>query len=393
MDTIVKPLQENQIDVFESSVRLLMDQGNVAVNSILKNPNNFLKICEMLRAAKKNGKVIHITGMGRSEKAAMLTGEILKNIGVRASYIGKTLARPIRPGDITIAFSGSGWTRETCADVDDAIQKGATIIAVTADQRSKIGRIADISLRLPGKKDIPETSRYVTKKLEKIIETPLAPMGTVFELCVILFGAGLLGGLYYPDCLTGFKMVTNKMLFNLNWTLSDLLANQNNRAQLIDVINLFGKAIENKYRIYWIGAGLSDIVAGMHAMRLQHLKSEVELTYDWRFREPNDSLVLISGSGETPTVLQYAKEARAINMKVLGITAYLPSSLTNMCTHTLVVHGRDSRESAYNKRINSSAELFVPAFEYSAANILDGIVAQLAFNLAIPETEMENEHA
>ena len=64
-----------------------------------------------------------------------------------------------------------------------------------------------------------------------------------------------------------------------------------------------------------------------------------------------------------------------------------------MCTHTLVVHGRDSRESAYNKRINSSAEIFVPAFEYSTANVLDGIVAQLAFNLGVSEPEMEHEHA
>jgi hypothetical protein len=80
-------------------------------------------------------------------------------------------------------------------------------------------------------------------------------------------------------------------------------------------------------------------------------------------------------------------------MSVLGITAYLPSSLSDMCTHSLVVHGRDSRESAYDKRINSSAELFIPAFEYSAANVLDGIVAQLAFNLGVSEPEMEHEHA
>jgi len=80
-------------------------------------------------------------------------------------------------------------------------------------------------------------------------------------------------------------------------------------------------------------------------------------------------------------------------MKVLGITAFMPSSLSNKCTHVLVVHGRDNRESAHNKRINSSAELFVPAFEYSAANILDGIAAQLAFNLGMSEPEMEHEHA
>jgi 6-phospho-3-hexuloisomerase len=394
MDSVVRPLQENHVDVFESSTRLLRDQGKAAVDSIIKNPNNFIEICNMLKNAKEDGKVIHITGMGRSGKSGMLTGELLKNIGYRVSYIGKTLARPIREGDIAIAFSGSGWTRETCADIDDAIRKGATIVGITADLRSKIGRISDLVLRLPGRKDIPEGSRYVTKQMEKIIQTPLAPMGTTFELCVILFGAGLVGGLHSTSgCLEGFEKVTDKILSDLNWTLSDLLSYQNNREQLINVIHLFENAIMNNYPTYWIGTGLTDIVAGMHAMRFQHLKSDVELTYDWRFREKNHLLVLISGSGETPSTLHYARDAREIGMKVLGITAYLPSSLSNMCTHTLVVHGRDSRESAYDKRINGLAELFVPAFEYSTANVLDGIVAQLAFNLGVSEHEMEHEHA
>jgi 6-phospho-3-hexuloisomerase len=394
MDSVVEPLQENHVEVFDTSTRLLRDQGKASVNSILNNPEDFLDICELLKKGKENGKAIHITGMGRSGKAGMLTGELLKNIGFRVSYISKTLARPIRDGDIAIAFSGSGWTRETCADVDDAIKKGATIIGVTADLRSKIGRISDLVIKLPGRTDIPEGSRYVTKQMEKIIQTPLAPMGTTFELCVILFGAGLLGGLHSTsNCLRGFQDVSNKMLSDLDWTLSDLLSYENNRAQLIEVIQLFEKVIMNKYSSYWIGSGLTDIIAGMHAMRFQHLKSDVELTYDWRFREKDDLLVLISGSGETPSVLHYAREAREIGMNVLGITAYVPSSLSDMCTQTLVVHGRDSRESAYNKRINGSAELFVPAFEYSTANVLDGIVAQLAFNLGVSEHEMENEHA
>jgi len=394
MDSVVKPLQENQVDVFESSVRLLMDQGKASVNSILSREVDFIDLCEMMKKAKEDGKTVHITGMGRSGKSGMLTGELLKNIGFQVSYIGKTLARPIREGDIAIAFSGSGWTRETCADVDYAIQKGATIIGITADLRSKIGRISDVVLRLPGKTDIPEGSRYVIKQLAQIIKTPLAPMGTTFELCVILFGAGLIGGLHSTSgYIDGFKAISTKMLSDLDWTLADLLSFQNNRAQLIDVIHLFENAIMNKHPSYWIGTGLTDIVAGMHAMRFQHLKSDVELTYDWRFREKNHLLVLISGSGETPSILHYAGDAREIGMSVLGITAYMPSSLSNMCTHTLVVHGRDSRESAYNKRINSSAELFIPAFEYSTANILDGIVAQLAFNLGVSEHEMEYEHA
>ncbi|MCK5587451.1 MAG: SIS domain-containing protein [Candidatus Lokiarchaeota archaeon] len=394
MDSVEKPLQENHIDVFETSIRLLIDQGKAALNSVLNNADNFLDICKTLKEGMEEGKSIHITGMGRSGKAGMLTGELLKNIGFKVSYIGKTLARPIREGDIAIAFSGSGWTRETCADVDFAIRKGATILGVTSDLRSKIGRISDISIKLPGKKDIPEGSRYVTKQLEKIIATPLAPLGTVFELNVILFGAGLLGGLHSPsDFLNGYETVTKKMLQELDWTLTDLVSYQNNRAQLINVIKLFEDAIMHKYRTYWIGAGLTDIIAGMHAMRFQHLKTEVEQTYEWRFRENKDLLIAISGSGETPPVLHYASEAREIGMQVLGITAYMPSSLSDKCTHVLVVHGRDDRESAHNKRINSSADIFIPAFEYSAANILDGIAAQLAFNLGVSEHEMENEHA
>ena len=390
----MKPLQENHVEVFETSVRLLMDQGKAAVNSILRSPDSFQEICETLKVAKTEEKVIHITGMGRSGKAGMLIGELLKNIGFRVSYIGKTLARPIREGDVAIAFSGSGWTRETCADVDFAIRKGATILGVTADLRSKIGRISDINIKLPGKKDIPEGSRYVTKQLEQIIATPLAPMGTVFELNVILFGAGLLGGLNSTsDYISGYEMVTKKILHELDWTLSDLLSYENNKAQLISVIKLFEDTIMHKYRTYWIGAGLTDIIAGMHAMRFQHLKTEVEQTYEWRFRDKNDLLIAISGSGETPPVLHYASEAREIGMQVLGLTAFMPSSLSNKCTHVLVVHGREYRESAHNKRINSSAELFIPAFEYSAANILDGIAAQLAFNLGMSEPEMEHEHA
>ena len=52
----MKPLQENHVDVFESSVRLLMDQGKASVNSVLSRSDDFVDICEMMKTAKKDGK-------------------------------------------------------------------------------------------------------------------------------------------------------------------------------------------------------------------------------------------------------------------------------------------------------------------------------------------------
>ncbi|MHA1541890.1 MAG: SIS domain-containing protein, partial [Candidatus Hodarchaeales archaeon] len=80
--------------------------------------------------------------MGRSGKVGMLFGEMLKNIGFSVSYLGKSLAKPVRTNDIVVGVTGSGWTNFTIRTLQDAIQRGAKILVFTGDEHSLAARLA-----------------------------------------------------------------------------------------------------------------------------------------------------------------------------------------------------------------------------------------------------------
>jgi arabinose-5-phosphate isomerase len=101
----------------------------------------------LLEAERKGGRV-HVTGVGKPEHVARYAAALLASTGTPATFLHGTEAThgsvgQLCPGDVVIAISNSGETRELLAAVDAARGLGAGIVAVTGNPDSSLARAAD----------------------------------------------------------------------------------------------------------------------------------------------------------------------------------------------------------------------------------------------------------
>ncbi len=115
-------------------------------------------------------------------------------------------------------------------------------------------------------------------------------------------------------------------------------------------------------------------------------------SYDWRFRQKNDLLVAISGSGISTRTLERVTSAESSNMKIISLTSFPKSIIAQKSEIVNELAGRNYQYDPYLLQIND-LDLFSPAFEYVAALFLDSCVAQIANDQGITEESMRAEHA
>jgi len=369
---------------FYSAYELLIKTAKRTVNSINENPSPLVEFCKILNEAKESGYRVHVVGMGRSGKVGMLLGEILKNIGIDVSYLGKSIAKPVRKNDVVIGVTGSGWTNFTCKALEDSIGEEAKILVLTSDVRSKAARLADSIIH------IPRPSGYIKGRPRKKGHAPLTPMGTVFEMNSLVVGMGIFSGLTDESSVKGFNEGVNEALRAAEITLSNLKKREDPLFELISILKSFSCHPNKQMFIY--GSGLDSIVASISSIRLSHLKINIKSTYDWRFRQKNDLLIAISGSGVSTSILERVESAKSAHMKIIGLTSFPGSTLAKQCDLFLKIEGRPEKISVDLRQI-SDLDFFVPSFEYVSAITLDSCVAQLAQDRGITESEMKAEHA
>lgn len=372
----------NDLSSFYSAYELLISQAKETVNDINENPSSLVEFCKCLENVKEVGNQLHIVGMGRSGKVGMLIGELLKNVGVKVSYLGKSLARPVRENDVVFGVTGSGWTNFTANALRDSLRKGANIIAFTGNSRSIVGRLVDSKVVIP--------QGYTKSVRKQLGRAPLTPMGTLFELSSLLVGIGVVSGINDGSIVKGFNEGMNEVLSAAERTLSKIKNDEEPLKQFIRTIESFSE--KSGKNVYLFGSGLDSILASMASIRLSHLKIDVKSNYDWRFRSKNDLLIAISGSGLSTRTLERVMGAKAIPMKVMSLTSFPKSKLALNSEIFLEIEGRSEKTNSYLKRI-SKLQYFVPSFEYVASITLDAVVAQLALDLGISESEMIAEHA
>jgi len=378
------------IDAYETILRISEDHIEKLIQ---KYRYNLIAAKDMLVKVLQNKKRVHIAGMGRSKLAAMIIGDLLKNQGFRVSIIGDFLSKPVRPKDLVLAVSASGWTTTTCMMVEEAIRLGASILALTATPKSKLDRLSDVSIYLPGGAAIDETS-YIVRQIIGRHKTPLTPMGTIPETNAILVGIGLVGML--SESTGGpadvFGEYVNLVLKNAKDSLVGL---QTDRDRLIEFIDAVASCKRNNgSKIYLIGAGINKFVSLMSAMRFQHLGLNVTSIDDWKFRDSSDVLVAISSSGESAITLLYAKEAKRTGMKLISLTASPGSTLSKLSDVELDLLDISKREEYLEFRVLKDKKVrFIPAFEYAALLVLESVVAQIAEEFSIKEEDMRRLHA
>ncbi len=382
--------QAQDLSSFYSAFQLLVRTAKRTVNSINENPPCLVEFCKTLEEAKEKDKRIHLVGMGRSGKVGMLLGELLKNVGCKVSYLGKSLAKPVRMDDVVIGITGSGWTSFTINTLQESISRGAKILVFTGDQYSLAARLADSIILIPRGYVKEKFAPVSHAPLTPVTHAPLTPLGTVFEMTTMCVGIGVVLGLRDESSVKGFNENVNEVLRAAEMTINNIKRNEKPLQQFITLLESYSGQSEKKLFVY--GSGFDSIIASISSIRLSHLRINCKSNYDWRFRSKEDLLIGISGSGVSTSTLERVESAKSAHMSIVGLTSFPESKLAKQSDIFLEIEGRTEKISADLHQI-SNLSFLIPSFEYSAAITLDACVAQLAMDLGISEIEMKEEHA
>lgn len=377
-------------EAFFDAANTFITVGYKVIDNILGDQRKtFMDVVSLLNEARERKVCVHTIGMGRSGLVGKFFAELLKLRGIRASTIGDILARPVSKGDIVFAFSGSGWTRTTTLYSELSLQRGATLVAITAGIKSKLDRLADFSIYVPGKPVLDETD-YIARKIIGKYKTPLAPMGSIPEFSSLLLATGLALSIGVQSILDRFRDVIKEILDYARRSISNIRSMQ--LESLSRVIGVYKKAKEKNNCLYFIGMGLLEYISYMTAMRFQHLGANVCGISDWIIRRKGDILTILSASGKASIPLILAKEAKKSELVILSITSNKESEIYNLADVSLLLEKLSAQIGYFELGASMNSE-YIPVFEITSFIIFESIVAELANILNITEDRMKALHA
>lgn len=121
----------------------------------------------------RNARHIFTAGAGRSGVAMRGFANRLMHLGFLVSMVGEISSPHTQGGDLLIVGSGSGETESLVAMSEKAKKNDVKIALVTMDPNSTIGKLADVTVVLPG----------ISPKLKNagMDITSIQPMGSAFE--------------------------------------------------------------------------------------------------------------------------------------------------------------------------------------------------------------------
>lgn len=151
----------------------------------VKEVDNFTK--EIFEAGKTN--TIFLAGLGRSGLVAEAFAMRLAHLADKVRVLKETTCPPVKKDDLVIIFSGSGTNLDDAARIAKDI--GARIIVITSDKESKLAKLADLILTIPGREKEDADLSYP----ERIMRgRPVLPLGSAFELLAwIVTAEGVIG--------------------------------------------------------------------------------------------------------------------------------------------------------------------------------------------------------
>ncbi|MGE7603326.1 6-phospho-3-hexuloisomerase [Peribacillus sp. NPDC097675] len=132
---------------------------------------------EKLVNAILESKKVFVTGAGRSGLMGKSFAMRLMHMGIDAYVIGETVTPSFEKEDILILGTGSGETKSLVSIAEKAKSIGGTIATPTISLESTIGKMADITIKMPGAPKDQSEGDYQT----------IQPMGSLFEQTLLLF--------------------------------------------------------------------------------------------------------------------------------------------------------------------------------------------------------------
>lgn len=150
------------------------------VNSLEKKEVNSL-VRRILKA-----KNVFVYGAGRSGLVARAFAMRLMHLGVNVYVIGAIVTPAIEKGDLVLLVSGSGESTSVVNSAKIAKNVGADVCLITSYPQSSIGKIADYTVTVKGRTKIKGEKDFLLRQMKGEHYT-LAPLGTLFEISVLVF--------------------------------------------------------------------------------------------------------------------------------------------------------------------------------------------------------------
>jgi 6-phospho-3-hexuloisomerase len=143
-----------------------------------------------------NARRIYVIGAGRSGLVAKAFAMRLMHLGLQSYVVGETITPAMGPGDMMVAFSGSGETKTVAELAETAKEIGGNICLVTSKKDSRIGRIADCVVVIESFRDKvrDESAEFEIRQMTGEHKS-FAPLGTLFETAAMIFADAIISAL------------------------------------------------------------------------------------------------------------------------------------------------------------------------------------------------------
>jgi 6-phospho-3-hexuloisomerase len=142
-------------------------------------------------------------------------------------------------------------------------------------------------------------------------------------------------------------------------------------------------------RVFVYGAGRSGYVARSFAQRLKQIGLEAYFVGESTTPACSafDTLVVVSGSGQTPSVLAMLTSARNLGARTVLVTANRNGAAAGLAGCLLLVPGKTKLLETH------SHAPFTSLFDVTSLSVLDGVTAELMQKMGVTEKDIQREHA
>jgi 6-phospho-3-hexuloisomerase len=146
--------------------------------------------------------------------------------------------------------------------------------------------------------------------------------------------------------------------------------------------------LDKSSRIFVAGAGRSGLIAKFFAMRLMHGGYEVFVVGEivTPSIRKGDLLIVISGSGETETMIAFTKRAKEQGAQIALISTKSSSTIGDMSDMVFQI----GTPELYGKVVGMPMGT---TFELSTLFFLEATISHIIHEKGIPEEEMRTRHA
>ena len=194
------------------------------------------------------------------------------------------------------------------------------------------------------------------------------------------------------------EMECKATLASMNF-IADHIKKVASKLDTVSVIDLVKNIIRSK-RIFLMGAGRSGLAAKAFAMRLMHMGFDVHVVGETTAPavQPDDLVIAVSGSGETPSIANLGGIAKKIGSRLATITSNKDSTLGKISDIVVIVPGRPKEDIDYEdyqeRRMIGYTQLapLGTVFEISALVFLDAVISELMVRTGASEAELKKRH-